>query len=629
LGLNFNQLMSATFVQNLNDPKLFILKKNYRTMRLILLLLCLLSTQLIYAQTISVTELGRYTDGRKGACEISAYDSTASQLMITNAASDSIDIVDVSDPSMPMHIGGVDVTLYGGGVNSIVNLNNGYFAAAIEALVKQDSGKVVFFDLLGNYVSEVRVGFLPDMLTVTKDGNKVLVACEGEPNDAYTIDPEGSIVIIDISGGIATLTNSNAKFITFNNAPTTIAGSIQKPGTTQAEDLEPEYIAVNETSTLAAVACQEANVFILVDLTADTILAYKGLGFKDHSLPGNGFDASDKDETIVILPQNVKGVYQPDAIASYTVGGMTYFVSANEGDGRDYGGYSSETRIKDLTLDAIAFPTATILQGDSVLGRLKTFTADVIGDTDGDGDIDELYSYGARSFSIWDDAGNLVWDSGDAIEQYIAANHATFFNCNDGLASKMDNRSDDKGPEPEAVTIGKIGNRFYAFVGLERQGGIMIYDITNPNNPIFESFVHNFDTATGTMMDIAPEGLMFVSEAHSHNGKNMLIVSNEVSGTTAIYEVVDLLSSVTRVVPNLEGVVYPNPVSNQLTVELNNYTSEVSYRLMNTMGQIVTEGVFLGNTTLSVDKLSTGMYYLTVEDVVNPSSVWIEKIVKQ
>lgn len=598
-------------------------------MKSILLLLCLLITGTIYAQNISITELGRYTDGRDGACEISAYDSTTSQLIITNAVSDSIDIVDVSNPTAPLHVGGVDVTLYGGGVNSVVNLENGYFAAAIEAPVKQDSGKVVFFDLLGNYVSEVTVGFLPDMITVTKDGNKVLVACEGEPNDSYTVDPEGAIVIIDISVGVPTLNSTHVKFITFGNAPTNIVGSIKKPGTTQAEDLEPEYIAVNENSTLAAVACQENNVLIFVDLTADTILSYKGLGFKDHSLTGNGLDATNEDEAINILPQNVKGVYQPDAISVYTVGGATYFVSANEGDGRDYGGYSSETRIKNLTLDSMAFPNAVILQGDSVLGRLKTFTEDVIGDIDGDGDVDELYSYGARSFSIWDDTGNLVWDSGDAIEQYIANNHPAFFNCNDGLASEMDDRSDDKGPEPEAVTVGAIGNRFYAFIGLERQGGIMVYDITNPNNPIFESFVNTYDTNTGTMIDIAPEGLVFVPAANSHNGKNMLIVSNEVSGTTTIYEVSDLLSSTVAVLRNWTVNVYPNPTSNQLTIDLSNYEANVNYRLMNAVGQEVLQGTFEGTSNLNLESLSIGIYYLAIQDQENPSKVWTQKVVKQ
>lgn len=594
------------------------------------LLLCLLTMQVAYAQNLSINELGRYTDGRDGACEISAYDSTSKQLFTTNAATDSIDIIDLTNVAAPMHLGGINITSYGGGVNSVVNLNNGYFAAAIEAPVKQDSGKVVFFDVMGNYAAEVKVGALPDMLTVTKDGNKVLVACEGEPNDAYTVDPEGMVVIIDISGGVPSLTNSAATFLTFTNAPTTIAGSIQKPNTTTAEDLEPEYIAVNETSTLAAVACQENNVFVLIDLTADSILTYKGLGFKDHSLAGNGFDASNVDATINIQTQPVKGVYQPDAIAAYMVGGNTYFVSANEGDARDYGGYSSETRIKNLTLDPTAFPNAATLQGDSVLGRLKTFTADVIGDTDNDGDVDELYSYGARSFSIWDEAGNLVWDSGDAIEQYIAANYPSFFNCNSGLASKMDNRSDDKGAEPEAVVVGKVGNKFYAFVGLERQGGIMVYDITDPTAPIFEQFVHSFDVQNGTMVDIAPEGLLFVPAAESHNGKNMLIVSNEVSGTTTIYEIVDLLASSEKVWAANQVLVYPNPTQNQLNVQLENLpTATVQYHLVNAIGQEVQGGVLEESmSTLYLEGLSKGMYYLVLEDATSKTVLWTQKVVK-
>ncbi|BDS10723.1 T9SS type A sorting domain-containing protein [Aureispira anguillae] len=592
------------------------------------LLLLMIMVNWVAAQNLSINELGRYTDGRDGACEIAAYDSTSHQLIITNAATDSIDIIDVTNPAAPIVVGGVDVSLYGGGINSVVNLNNGYFAAAIEAPIKQDSGKVVFFDMSGAYVVELMVGALPDMLTVTKDGNKVLVACEGEPNDAYTIDPEGSIGIIDISGGVMNLTANQVTLLNFNNAPATIAGSVQKPNTTYAEDLEPEYIAVNEASTLAGVVCQENNVLILVDLTADTILSYKGLGFKDHSVQGNGLDASNVDGAINILTQNVKGVYQPDAIAAYTVNNTTYFISANEGDARDYGGYSSETRVKNLTLDSAAFPTANVLQGDSVLGRLKTFTADVIGDTDGDGDVDELYSYGARSFSIWDAAGNLVWDSGDAIEQYIAANYPTFFNCNDGLAAKMDNRSDDKGAEPEAVTIGKIGTRVYAFVGLERQGGIMVYEVTDPNNPVFENFIHSFDLATGTMLDIAPEGLIFVPAAESHNNKNMLIVSNEVSGTTVIYEVEDLLSSLRLTNSVNEISVYPNPTQHQLTIDLGQeLDGSVNYQLINGIGQELKNGQ-LGETqsTLEISDLPNGIYYLTLRNA--EQLLFTQKVVK-
>lgn len=596
-------------------------------MRLLLLVILLLINAAVFAQNISVQLLGRYTDGREGACEITTYDSTSQQLFITNAVTDSIDIVDCSDPSQLTYVGGIDIAPYGGGINSIVYLPTGHIAAAIENNNAQADGAVVFFDVMGNYVNQLTVGALPDMLTLTPDGLKLLVACEGEPDDSYTIDPEGSIAIIDLSGTVATLSAADVTLLNFQQAPATLAGAIFKPNTSIAQDLEPEYIAVNESSTEAAVVCQENNVLILVDLTADSIKAYKGLGFKDHSLTGNGLDANDRDGLITIVPQPVKGVYQPDALAAYTVNGATYYVSANEGDARDYGGYSSEARIEDLLLDSVAFPQAATLQTDGVLGRLKTFTADVIGDTDGDGDVDELYSYGGRSFSIWDANGQLVWDSGDAIAQYIASNHPTFFNCNDGLASKMDNRSDDKGAEPEAVAVGQLGNKFYAFVGLERQGGIMIYDITNPAAPVFEQYIHSFNTAAGTSTDVAPEGLVFVPASASHTQENLLIVSHEVSGTTVVYQIDDLLTSTTLL--SQEPVqLYPNPTTGWLRVTLPSLEQEVQYQLYNVFGQILLEGQWREQQAqLSLEQLPSGCYFLVVEGAGLPKASY--QVLKQ
>ena len=583
-------------------------------MKHLLLFSILILSTVAYAQNISVTQLGRYTDGRDAACEISAYNAATKRLFTTNAASYSIDIFDINNPATPTKIGGVDVSNYGGGVNSVVNLGNDYFAAAIEDTVKQDSGKVVFFDTDGTYITHVMAGALPDMITVSPDGQKILVANEGEPNDDYTVDPEGSITIIDISGGIANVTSSDVTHLNFNAAPTSIPGGLKKPGTTWAVDLEPEYIAINESSTVALVVCQENNVAIIVNLLNNSIVAYTGLGFKDHSVAGNGFDASNEDNGINIQNWNVKGVYQPDAIASFDANNATYFISANEGDARDYDGYSSETRIKDLVLDSATFAGMPNIQDDAMLGRLKTFTADMIGDTDNDGDVDELYSYGARSFSIWDQTGALVWDSGDAIEQYMAANHPSFFNCNSGLASKSDSRSDDKGAEPEAVTIGKIGNRIYAFIGLERQGGVLVYEVSNPSAPTFETFIHNFDTAMGTMVDISPEGLIFVPASESHTGTNLLIVSHEFSGTTTIYEIGDLLSNVNVLEEATNVRIYPNPASDYINIEIDQSKAEVlQYVITNAVGQTVLTGSMNDSSlSLNISNLAKGVYGITL-----------------
>jgi hypothetical protein len=242
----------------------------------------------------------------------------------------------------------------------------------------------------------------------------------------------------------------------------------------------------------------------------------------------NGLDASDKDGGINIQPWPVLGMYQPDAIASFSINHQTYLITANEGDARDYDGFSEEERIKDLTLDPTAFPKAADLQNDANLGRLTVTST--LGDPDGDGDFDQLYAFGGRSFSIWKADGSVVFDSGDQLEQITASLVPALFNSDDGDPEKFDTRSDNKGPEPEGVTTGVIGGRTYAFIGLERTGGVMVYDITNPNRPAFVDYA----TTTG---DVAPEGLTFVAADHSPTCKPLLIVSNEVSGTTTFYEI--------------------------------------------------------------------------------------------
>ena len=247
----------------------------------------------------------------------------------------------------------------------------------------------------------------------------------------------------------------------------------------------------------------------------------------------NGLDASDRDGVgstgiIKIRLEPVFGLYQPDAIASFSINGQTYLVTANEGDTRDYTGFNEEIRVgsSDYKLDPTRFPNAAELKQNANLGRLTVSTAS--GDTDGDGDSDQIVMPGARSFSIWDANGNLVFDSGDQLEQITAKAVPTLFNSNGGVAT-FDTRSDNKGPEPEGVAIGTVNNRIYAFIGLERTGGVMVYEVTNPSKPLFVEYVN-------TDGDISPEGIAFIPAAQSPNGKSLLVTSNEISKTVAIFE---------------------------------------------------------------------------------------------
>lgn len=599
-------------------------------MKKILLNAILLLGASSYAQTIKVNFLGRYTDGRDAACEISAYDYESKKLYITNAAADSIDIVDISDATSPVKVGQIDVLSYGGEVNSVVACGNGYIAAAIEANDKTDSGVVVFYDTAGNFVNSVTVGALPDMIAITHDGNKLLVANEGEPSDDYTVDPEGSVAIIDISGGIDNVSQSDVNILRLTGAPTNIPGSIRKPGVAWEKDLEPEYIAVSEDDSKAFVVCQESNVLLVIDIENETIESYTGLGFKDHSIPGNALDPSNRDSGIKIANWNVKGVYQPDAIDSYTVNGNTYVVSANEGDGRDYAGYSWETRIKNLDLDSTVFPNYVELQNDSNLGRLTTFTSDVIGDTNNDGFVEELYCYGARSFSIWDEEGNLVFDSGDDFENYIKDNHADWFNCNSGERAEFDERSDDKGPEPEGIVMGKLRDNYFVFIGLERQGGVMIYDITDPENPVFETYIEEFDEGTGIMTDIAPEGLTFISADDSHNGMNMLVIGNERSGTVSIYEIEDLFVGQEERTVSTEFSVYPNPAKDLLTVEIPNFSKNMQFDLSDALGKVIYSGNARStHNQIDISELPKGMYFLTLKSTVSEFATETRKVIKE
>jgi uncharacterized protein len=398
-------------------------------------------------------------------------------------------------------------------------------------------GRVSFHNAAdGSFLNVVTVGALPDMLTFTPDGSKLLVANEGEPNSygqATSFDPEGSISIIDLAGGVAAATVATAGFTGFNLQVAALKAAgvrIYGPGATVAQDLEPEYITVSADGNTAWVTLQEANALALVDIATATVTQIIPLGLKNHNLAGNGLDASDQDSgAINIANWPVLGMYQPDAIASYVVGGQTYTVMANEGDSRSYTGFNEEIRVGNdgYVLDPTVFPNAAALKQNANLGRLQVTNAS--GDIDGDGDFDQIHALGSRSFSIRDAAGNLVWDSGDMLEQLSAARMRALFNS-EGTASGFDSRSDNKGPEPEGLVLGQVGSRTYAFIGLERTGDVVVFDISNPVAPSFVQWIN-------LPQDRGVEGLAFVSAANSPTGKPLLITAAETSNTVTVYEI--------------------------------------------------------------------------------------------
>lgn len=490
----------------------------------------------------------------QSAAEIVAYDVRARRIYVVNGSTDSVDIVDAADPANPLPLGTIDLSAYGNPNSIAIHPRLDEIAVAIGNPDKSKRGSVVFLDSFGQIRDVVEVGYLPDMLTYDSTGRRLVVANEGEPTEDYSFDPEGSVSIIESTArGAGHLVSE----ITFGALTVQdVAGvRISGPeGTTIARDLEPEYVTIDEQDRFAYVTCQENNAIITIDLGRGRLAGIFGLGAKDHAALGNALDASDKDDMIRIANWPLKGLYMPDGIASYSVAStgrfgrtrkQTYLVTANEGDAREWGDYIDESRVKDLDLDPSAFPLHDILKTNEAIGRLNVITTQ--GDVDGDGDFDELYSFGTRSFSIFSTAGDLVFDSGDMIERYIAENFAADFNADHGASGSFDNRSDNKGPEPETVEIGSIGDRTYAFVGLERISGIMVFDITDPRDVSIVTYAHNRDFsvefdednpgASAAAGDLGPEGLDFIPADRSPSGKPLLVVGNEVSGTTTIYEI--------------------------------------------------------------------------------------------
>ena len=660
----------------------------------------------VYRHNDDQLRLNHFSTATGTFAEISAFDEVNNRIYSTSSNPYGVSVFSFNE-GIVSKIGFIDLTSYGVAPNSVA-VYNGILAVAQADSIKTDKGSILFYDKDYKLLNKITVGALPDMVTFSPNGNYVLVANEGEPNDDYSIDPEGSISVINLVNGIANATVSTATFSgvsipagvrvfgrskvvasdlffseyaegtsnnkyleiyngtnstidltsyalpNVGNAPT-VAGEYEfwnsfpagatigagktyiiahpsadasilakanhtlaflsngddgfalvKGGTwndadmdnivdagemtnftkldwigdfnaqpsggwdvagvtaatkdhtlvrksnfsgnsnwanaagtnennsewivksvddwtglgahslinysSKEQDMEPEYIAVSADNSTAYVTCQENNAIAVLDIASAKITKVLDLGVKDLSNPDFALDASDKDDSIGYLRNydNVFSYNMPDAITITSIKGVEYLITANEGDSRDYAGFSEEKRVKDVVLDATAFPEGSVLRKDANLGRMKiTITA---GDTDGDGDFDKLYGYGGRSFSIWDTEGNQVFDSKNQFTSILATQFPGNYPAD---------RDDDKGAEPESVTVGVVDGKTFAFVGLERSAGVMVYDISDPANATFVQYYNKNGN------DRSPEGLVFIDQNKSDNGQAYLISTNE------------------------------------------------------------------------------------------------------
>ena len=514
----------------------------------------------VATNALQLVRLGAYATTNDPAtqaapnAEVVAYDSTTSRLYIQNTGENRIEIVALDATGALTKTG--EIGLAGldqyGAVNSVA-VFNGLVAVAYANATGDAPGRVALFNADGTLLRSLTVGVGPDQIVFTRDGSRLLVANEGEQASAGS-NPVGGISIIDVSGdaaNAAVTATVGFEGLDGSEAALRARGLAITPGKSAAADIEPEYIAISPDNRFAYVTLQEVNGVAIIDLTnpGTAPIAIQPLGAVNHSLAGNEFDASDRDGPanaqgvgtasirIAATPTNapIYGLLQPDAVASFATGGATYFVTANEGDQRVIGGADDTgdvARLSNIPNSRLT-PELQLLKADPAYARLNVLLR--TGDTDGDGVIDQLHTLGGRGISIFrqnaDGTLTKVRETGGEFEKIFAQIAPERFNNDQGLANTPDDRSDNKGPEPEGITIGTVNGRIYAFVGLERQSGVIVYDVTDPANAAYVSYVPPLPGAT---TDLGPEVLTFIAADRNPTGTPLLVNANEVANGGAV-----------------------------------------------------------------------------------------------
>lgn len=530
------------------------------------------------ADKLNVEKISQYTVGTSskdgGVAEIVKYNKDNGKMYIVNGASNppSVDIVALTTDAiltkeksiLVKQLSETDGFVYGDLTSIDINTLTKRVVVAIQESDSMKKGKILVLDYNGNLLKTYETGVQPDMVKFTSDGKYILTADEAEPR-TDAADPEGSVTIIDTLANVSTLVKFDNPaviddLVHIRGASDPDNGKITGSGskTDAIFDLEPEYIAMNANESKAYIALQENNAIAIIDIASKSVDSVNGLGYKDFNQPKNALDLV-KDGLIHLENVPFFGMYMPDGIASYSLNDKQYLFTANEGDATEWPADSdTPTRINATTIGKIkgglnpASAAATFLAGKTAYDKVE-----VVSDMGNDG----IYMYGGRSFSIWDaDTMAQVYDSGSDFETITSQRLPAFFNASNSKTEK-DDRSGKKGPEPEYVTVGQVGSKAFAFVGLERIGGVMTYDVTNPENPVFANYINTRDFSKGLDTDTGPEGLEFIPATSSPTGLPLLLVANEVGGTIAVLQM-----NITKVTLDKAALSFiPNGAGAQLT----------------------------------------------------------------
>ena len=517
--------------------------------------------------TVKVTAIANVSSGDgEGSSEIAAFHAGSKRIFATNGVKNAIDIFDISDVANPKKVGSVALSPYGNDVTSVaagkdvvvavVNVSDKFSATGVPTTT---NGKIVVFDTNGKVLSSPDVlGVLPDSVTFAPNGTTALIAIEAQPvcakDDPATAakeetdyskasDPVGGVTVVDLSNPASPVLRF-AGFDRFTVAEMRAKGiAVSSVVNNVSKDFEPEFVTAVDND-YAYVTIQEANAIGKLDIGSATFESITR-AFESR-VDKVARDTSDKDSGAGPRTyRNVVGASQPDAIAGFKWGGAHYFLTANEGDSREYTCLNDDLRAAALKADPARFPDWTTLSGAAALGRAKVNPN--IGDKDGDGDIDTIHLRGSNSMTMYRN-GKVIWDSADLLDQ-IQTQAFGVANINGSHSYSYDkstmnyvgqDRSDDKGAEPEGVALGMVGNRRIAILGLERMTALAVFDITVPLSPVFQEWLQMLPTTATPAKDVkhwSPEGIVFVPANKSPSGKTLIITSYELSGSLSIHQI--------------------------------------------------------------------------------------------
>ena len=516
--------------------------------------------------TVKITEISAISLDGEGSGEIATFHPGSKRIFATNGIKNSIDIFDISNVAAPKKVGSLSLSPYGNDVTSVAAGRDVVVAAVLvtetfsaTGAPSTPNGKLVVFDTNGKVLSSPDIlGVLPDSVTFAPNGTTALVAIEGQPvcakDDPATTakedtdyskasDPEGGVSIVDLTNPAAPVVKF-AGFKQFNVAQMKAKGiAVSSVVNNVAKDFEPEFITAVDNK-YAYVTIQEANAIGKLDIEAASFESVTRAFESKLSVIAR--DTSDRDSGAGLRNYaNVVGASQPDAIASFKVGSGHYFVTANEGDAREYTCLNDDQRASSLKVDTRRFPNWSTLSASAALGRAKVNPT--IGDRDGDGDIDTIHLRGSNSMTMYRN-GIALWDSGELLDQIqIKAFGVANINGSHSLSSDKStmnyvgqDRSDDKGSEPEGVAVGMVGNTRVAILGLERMTALAVFDITQPRSPVFQEWLQMLPAKATPAKDVkhwSPEGIVFVPADKSPSGKALIITSYELSGSISIHQI--------------------------------------------------------------------------------------------